>query len=55
MTTQKSNPSIACTVQQCAYHCDKSDHCTLSAIQVGTHESNPCTCSCVDCQSFKCK
>ena len=55
MDNKKSNPSICCTVQQCTYHCGKDDHCTLNTIRVGTHEKEPCTCACVDCESFKAK
>ena len=33
-----ANKCIACTVQQCAYHCDSADYCSLDNIQVGTHE-----------------
>ena len=33
-----ANKCIACTVQQCAYHCDTADYCSLDHIQVGTHE-----------------
>ncbi len=36
-----ANKCIACTVSQCAYHCDTDDYCSLEKIQVGTHEANP--------------
>ena len=38
-----ANKCIACTVSQCAYHCD----------QVGTHEANPTQDQCTDCMSFR--
>ena len=49
------NKSIGCTVQQCEYHCDSQDYCTLEKINVGTHESNPTMVECTDCESFKAK
>jgi hypothetical protein len=50
-----ANESIKCTVQQCAHHCETKDYCSLSAIQVGTHEMNPTQCQCTDCNSFELK
>lgn len=49
------NKSIACTVNNCSYHAQEKNYCTLDAIQVGTHESNPTQVECTDCQSFKLK
>ena len=46
----QANQSIACTVQQCRYHCENQNYCSLEKIQVGTHEAHP-----TDCQSFKVK
>lgn len=46
------NPSIGCTVHQCAHHAKSTEYCSLDAIQVGTHESNPTVPPCTDCQSF---
>ena len=46
------NKSIKCTVTQCAYHCQSKDYCSLSSIQVGTHEKNPTVPECTDCMSF---
>ncbi len=48
----QANNSIKCTVNQCKYHCDDRDYCSLDCISVGTHESDPTQCECVDCQSF---
>lgn len=49
------NSSIQCTVSQCK-HNDCSEHyCTLNAIRVGTHESNPTMVECTDCESFELK
>ncbi len=55
MDTCQQNKSIQCTVEQCRYHCTGGNYCSLNTIQVGTHESNPTQCRCVDCQSFECK
>lgn len=45
------NPSIKCSVEQCKYN-NQEQYCTLSAIQVGTHEQNPTQVQCTDCNSF---
>ncbi len=50
---EKSNPSIACTVQQCAHHCKNENHCSLDSILVGTHEYNRTEDQCTDCKSFQ--
>ena len=49
------NESIKCTVTSCTHHCQDKDYCSLSAIQVGTHEANPTEIKCTDCESFKLK
>ena len=36
----EANKSIKCSVTQCKNHCQTSDYCSLSSIQVGTHEAN---------------
>ena len=51
----KRNESIKCTVNNCAYHCQDVNYCTLDDILVGTHESNPTKVECTDCESFKLK
>ena len=55
MSCKKANESIKCTVQQCTHHCGDADYCTLSAINVGTHEMNPTMVECTDCNSFELK
>ena len=47
------NKCITCTVQQCAHHCDHSDHCSLDHITIGTHENHPSMDQCTDCKSFE--
>lgn len=53
MGCERANESIKCTVSQCAHHCGDADYCTLSSINVGTHEMNPTMVECTDCNSFK--
>ena len=53
MTNNTPNPSIRCSVTNCAHHCQDKDYCGLEAIQVGTHESNPTMVECTDCESFR--
>lgn len=47
------NPSIKCSVEQCKYHANTENYCTLDAIKVGTHENNPTVPECTDCLSFE--
>lgn len=49
----KKNECIACTVEQCMYHCNSANYCSLDHIQVGTHEANPTMEQCTDCMSFR--
>ncbi|MEE1155096.1 MAG: DUF1540 domain-containing protein [Acutalibacteraceae bacterium] len=53
MNNSYANEAIKCTVQQCKYHCNVKDYCSLNSIQVGTHECNPTQKQCVDCMSFE--
>ena len=50
---EHANKCIECTVQSCAYHCDKENYCSLDRILVGTHEANPMQDQCTDCKSFR--
>ncbi len=50
--SEKANKSIGCTVSKCVHHCHASNNCTLDKVSIGTHESNPTKCQCVDCESF---
>lgn len=47
------NRSIECTVSKCRYHCGGCDYCSLSAVQIGSHEEQPYCAECVDCRSFE--
>ena len=51
----KPNESIKCTVNSCAHHCQSIDYCSLTAVQIGTHETNPTEKKCTDCESFRLK
>lgn len=51
--SNKANPSIECTVKECAHHCENQNYCSLSMIRVVTHEQNPTEVACTDCSSFK--
>lgn len=48
----KCNRSIECTVNECRYHSNCENYCTLDKILVGTHEANPTMDQCTDCKSF---
>ncbi|WP_085833441.1 DUF1540 domain-containing protein [Clostridium merdae] len=54
-SNDRPNPSIGCSVEQCRFHCQSQDFCSLQKIQVGTHEQNPSMDQCTDCQSFQVK
>ncbi len=49
------NMSIECTVEQCKYHCGDCDYCSLNKVRIGSHESDPTSEQCVDCESFRAK
>lgn len=53
MNCHNANKAIACTVSQCTHHCEGENYCSLSQIQVGTHECNPTVEQCTDCLSFQ--
>lgn len=51
----EKNSSIKCSVEQCKYHSNSENYCTLESIQIGTHEANPTVVECTDCESFEVK
>lgn len=53
MNTEKSNPSIKCSVNSCAYHNGQAQTCTLDAIKVGSCETNVARPAETECASFK--
>lgn len=53
MRNNTANRSIQCSVRQCKNHCGSENFCSLPSIWVGTHESDPTVCQCVDCESFE--
>lgn len=50
-----TNQSIACSVNECAYHAASEDYCTLDKIKVGKCDCDTCTCADTECGSFKAK
>lgn len=55
MNNTYANRSIHCTVDNCKFHNDKENYCSLESINVSTHEKNPTKVECTDCASFMCK
>lgn len=53
MKCSSANKAIACSVSQCQHHCDAENYCSLSQIQIGSHEANPTVEQCTDCMSFE--
>ena len=51
----EKNTCIACSIEQCRHHAERENYCTLDRIKVGTHEANPTSCECADCESFAVK
>ncbi|MDP4089741.1 MAG: DUF1540 domain-containing protein [Bacillota bacterium] len=47
------NDSIGCTVDECKFHADNLDYCTLQQIKVVKHERMADTIECTDCGSFE--
>lgn len=47
------NESIGCIVNECLYHADGDNYCTLPHIEVVKHEESADTIECTDCGSFK--
>ena len=52
MECKGKNPSIRCTVSQCAHNMGSEHYCTLNTIDLGSHEANPTMPQCTDCNSF---
>ncbi len=52
MNNNSANRSIQCTVDSCKNHCGTEQYCSLDKVSIGTHETNPKVCQCVDCESF---
>lgn len=52
MLVNGKNECIQCSINNCAYHANNENYCTLETIKVGTHEANPTKKECTDCESF---
>jgi hypothetical protein len=50
---QGHNDSIGCSVDECKFHDDGANYCTLQQIQVVKHEAKASTTECTDCGSFQ--
>ena len=48
-----TNRAIGCTVNECKYHCQNAQYCTLQHIQVGKCEPSATSCQCTECASFE--
>lgn len=53
MEHRNANPSIACTVSSCAYHCKDQNHCSLTEIKVGCCDPKVTDCAATECASFE--
>lgn len=53
MTNNKDkNPSIQCVVEECKYHANNADYCTLDTIKVTSTATNSQTSRDTECGSF---
>lgn len=50
---REENESIGCSVNECLYHAQDENYCTLPHIDVVKHEKIADTAECTDCGSFK--
>ncbi len=53
MEKKSVNPSIRCSVDNCAYHNSPQNCCTLQSISVGCCSCQPTCCEGTECASFK--
>ncbi len=49
------NSSIQCIVDECKYHANSENYCTLDKILVGKCDTTATDTSATDCESFKVK
>lgn len=49
------NSSIECEVDECKFHSEATDHCTLDRIKVEKNEEEATTIESTDCGSFEVK
>lgn len=55
MDTNKNNPSIACKVDECKYHANSKEYCTLDKILVGKNDNYATETESTNCESFEVK
>ncbi len=55
MKNKNSNPSIKCSVTQCAYHCGDEDYCSLDKVKISRCAAQVTDCAGTECASFTCR
>ena len=50
---QTANHCISCVVNECRFHAENENYCTLDHIQVSKHEPHANVPECTDCASFE--
>ena len=55
MSDKSPNQSIKCNVSNCKNHCNSQNYCSLNSVKIGTKDTNPMSCKCIDCESFEAK
>jgi molybdenum cofactor biosynthesis enzyme MoaA len=53
MDQNSTNPSIGCSVHECAHHKKDKNYCTLNSIQVGRCAPTSHSSDCTECSSFR--
>lgn len=51
----EKNSCISCSVQECKYHSNSVDYCTLEKIHVGKCVGDTCSVRDTECGSFEAK
>jgi len=52
LNNKEKNPSIQCVVEECKYHANNADYCTLDSIRVTSTTKNSQTSEDTECGSF---
>lgn len=53
--SNEPNDAIKCTVNNCKFHCNNENFCSLEEIRIGSCQCNPCENEATNCQSFEYK
>ena len=51
-SNKEKNPSIQCVVEECKYHSNSTDYCTLDTIRVSSSAKSSQTSNDTECGSF---